>query len=146
MLNIKQRMSHVFAVVLVLGVFFFSLSFNIVNKKMNFYNKKNNDINQTFSVNVLQSFDPNIDVNYTYRAYAEDHYYRTKPLFRASLTSLVQPNIVHEMLMTHGKTEIMDPNLLRLNHYWGNRLYETENELVKDTEILVALQDMYKKV
>lgn len=66
MLNIKQIMSHVFAVVLVLGVFFFSLSFNIVNKKMNFYNKKNNDINQTFTVNVLQSYDPNVDVNYTF--------------------------------------------------------------------------------
>lgn len=80
------------------------------------------------------------------RAYAEDHYHRTKPLFRVSLTSSIQPNIVHEMLMTHGKTEIMNPSLLRLNHYWGNRLYETENELVRDTEILVALQDMYKKV
>lgn len=71
---------------------------------------------------------------FMYRAQvAEGEHHRTKPLFIASYADNQQSNIVHEITMLQGQTVIPDPNLIRLNHYWGSRLDKPVSELVLDS-------------
>lgn len=72
--------------------------------------------------------------HYTYRhVQAEGRWSRTKPIFKAALAGENQNNIVHEISMKSGQTVVADPDLLRLNHYWGNRLNYPFSELKLDT-------------
>ncbi len=76
---------------------------------------------------------------YTFRMpYAEDPSTRTKSLFRVDRLLVphildTQPNIVHAMVMPN--TLVADPDILRLNHYWGYRLNYPVNELVHDASL-----------
>jgi hypothetical protein len=74
--------------------------------------------------------------HFVYRATsAEGEHHRTKPLFIASYAASQQPNIVHEMVMDKGGTNVADQEIARLNHYWGFRLDRPLDVLVLDTSL-----------
>ena len=78
-----------------------------------------------------------ISEHYVYRhEAAEGERHRTKPLFKAALADMAQPNIVHEIAMSAGQTVVADPQVFRLNHYWGLRLDRPVSELVRDVELV----------
>jgi hypothetical protein len=74
--------------------------------------------------------------HFVYRATsAEGEHHRTKPLFIASFAASHQPNIVHEMVMDKGVTNVADLEIARLNHYWGFRLDRPRDVLVLDRSV-----------
>lgn len=76
--------------------------------------------------------------HYTYRYHSpEDKHHRTKPLFKPIHAKTNQKNIVHEIEMDTGETVVQDTDVLRINHYWGNRLDIETNSLIFDDSIVV---------
>lgn len=59
---------------------------------------------------------------YTYRSdHTEGPRERTKPIFRIAASRPMAFREVHRMRMAEGKTLVVDPGVLRSNHYWGTR-------------------------
>lgn len=49
-----------------------------------------------------------------------------------------QPNIVHWLHTTTGSDRVSEPEVLRVNHYWGYRLGKPLSALVKDTQLSLS--------
>lgn len=59
---------------------------------------------------------------YVYRSdHTEGPRKRTKPIFRVAASQPMAFRQVHKMRMAGGRTLVIEPSVMRSNHYWGVR-------------------------